>query len=277
MKIGVIGTGNMGTIITESLIEGAVSIPENIYITNRTIEKTKELKKNYPSINVLKDSQSIAAQSDILFICVKPLQIEPLLRSMNEHLTEDQIIISITSPVTVTQLESIIKAKAARMIPSITNRALSGTTLITLGERCTEADQQLILEIAGGISTPIMIEEATTRVASDLSSCGPAFMCFLLEKMIDAAVSVTDITKEQATALATEMTIGFGRLLEKDYYTLETLKEKVHVKGGVTGVGLKVLEDHTEGLFEKLFKATQDKFKEDHEYVDEQFSEQVKE
>ncbi|GGH84892.1 competence protein ComER [Pullulanibacillus pueri] len=277
MNIGVIGTGNMGTIIIESLIEGSVLSPSQLYITNRTLEKAEKIKQYYPEIKVLNNVKSVAQSTDILFICVKPLQIEPLLNTLKTDLTDEQLLVSITSPITVSQLESAVPSKVARVIPSITNRALSGATLFTFGDRCDERDKVKLKGLFENISTPIMIDEPITRIASDLSSCGPAFMSFLLEKMINAAVSVTEISKEQAIALTTEMMIGFGKLLEKDFYTLETLKQKVHVKGGVTGVGLKVLEDHTEGIFEKVFAETQNKFKEDHAVVDVQFSQEVSE
>jgi competence protein ComER len=115
------------------------------------------------------------------------------------------------------------------------------------------------------------IEEKVTRVASDISSCGPAFISYILERMIKAAVKVTDISEEQATDLVTQMMIGYGQLFKNNFYTLETLQEKVSVKGGVTGEGLKVLEEELGPIFEHLFEKTQAKFSEDHQIVDAQF------
>lgn len=44
MKIGFIGTGNMGTILIESFIESKAADPSNMTITNRTIEKALHIK-----------------------------------------------------------------------------------------------------------------------------------------------------------------------------------------------------------------------------------------
>ena len=67
----------------------------------------------------------------------------------------------------------------------------------------------------------------------------------------------------KATILASEMLIGLGELLRKGYYTLPTLQEKVCVKGGITGEGIKVLEKELGNIFEHLFQATHLKFEDD--------------
>ncbi|MFC4618057.1 late competence protein ComER [Camelliibacillus cellulosilyticus] len=272
MKIGIVGTGNMGSILIHALIEGKAVREADLLATNRTISKAKELNTIYPAMTVLEDIHRLAADSNVLFICVKPLEIEPLLRNIKSDLSADQLLITITSPVSVRQLESKVPCKVARVIPSITNRALDGATLITFGDRCGEREKTTVMALAKKISTPIVIDETITRVASDLSSCGPAFIGYILERMIGAAVSETDISRGQATELATAMMIGMGKLLEKNIFSLETLRKKVQVKGGVTGVGLEVLEAEIGDVFHHLFQKTQEKFLEDHREVDRQFA-----
>lgn len=48
MNIGFIGTGNMGTILIEALIESRAVIPSSLTITNRTIDKALNIKKTIP-------------------------------------------------------------------------------------------------------------------------------------------------------------------------------------------------------------------------------------
>ncbi len=277
MKLGIIGTGNMGTILISSLIDGFAAPPSDFFITNRTLEKTIPLKENYPDVNVLETPIEVAKRSDLIFLCVKPHQIYALIDSIQSELTEDKIVISITSPISILQLETVLDCACARIIPSITNRALSGSTLVSFSKRCSGKQRALLLSIFEKISVPIEIDEEVTRVASDLSSCGPAFISYILERMIQAAVTVTSISEEQATLLVTNMMVGYGELIKQDFYTLETLREKVHVKGGVTGEGLSVLENELGSVFEHVFEKTQKKFEKDHETVDAQFGIEVSE
>ena len=272
MRIGIIGTGNMGTILTQAFID-AKAIPENkMSINNRTIKKALQLKAQYPNIDVKTKVEDLVRASDLIFLCVKPLDIYPLLIKVKHLLTKDKCLISITSPVKVKQLETIVECSCVRFIPSITNRAMAGVCLVTYGSSCSVEWKEKINRLLSYIGKPIEIEDETVRAASDIVSCGPAFFSNLIQKFIEAAVKETKISKEVATKLAAEMLVGMGSLIEKDYYTLSTLQEKVSVKGGVTGEGIKVLEEsEIRETFQEIFKKTHEKFAQDVEHVTNQF------
>ncbi len=274
MKVGVIGTGNMGTILISAFIDSLAVRPSDLMIINRTAQKAEALKKQYPDLKVGKSNGEVAAFCDILFICVKPLEYYALLEHISPYLTTDKLVVSITSPISVEQLEELTPCSVARAIPSITNRALAGASLVTYGKRCTAEHKKNLEHLMGCISTPVEIEQSITRVASDLSSCGPAFFSYLLQAYINSAVEETEITKEQATYLVSEMIIGMGKLLEKEIYTLPTLMQKVCVKGGVTGEALKVFDAELGPLFNHVIERTHKKYDEDCELVERQFTKQ---
>ncbi|MGM0874338.1 MAG: late competence protein ComER [Bacillota bacterium] len=272
MNVGFVGTGNMGRILIESFIESGAISPSFIFMTNRTKAKAESIKNIYPETNLMNSAEDVVNRSDLVFICVKPLDIHPLLKKLEHLLSPNKCLLSITSPISVEQLESLVKCQVARTIPSITNRAFSGVSLITYGNSCHKDTQRTIEELFEQISNPVQIEDDITRVSSDIVSCGPAFFSYLLQKFIEGAVSETNITKEQAVLLASEMIVGMGKLLETDLYTLPTLQEKVCVKGGVTGKGIKVLEEEIGDMFEKVFHVTHEKYYEDIEEVSVQFN-----
>ncbi|MGM7702072.1 late competence protein ComER [Pseudalkalibacillus sp. Hm43] len=274
MKVGVIGTGNMGTILISAFIDSLAVRPSDLMIINRTAHKAEALQKQYPDLKVGKSNGEVTAFCDILFICVKPLEYYALLEHISPYLTNDKLVVSITSPISVEQLEELTPCSVARAIPSITNRALSGASLVTYGKRCTAEHKKNLEQLMGCISTPVEIEQSITRVASDLSSCGPAFFSYLLQAYINSAVEETEISKEQATYLVSEMIIGMGKLLEKEIYTLPTLLQKVCVKGGVTGEALKVFDAELGPLFNHVIERTHKKYDEDCELVERQFTKQ---
>ncbi|QOR65602.1 late competence protein ComER [Cytobacillus suaedae] len=272
MNIGIIGTGNMGKILIDAFIESIAVPPSNLTITNRTLSKARKIGESYPDIKVVETSEDVVAASDLIFICVKPLEIHPLLEKLNKDLPKTKCIVSITSPVAVNQLESVVDCQVARVIPSITNRALAGVSLITFGESCSEGIRNYIETLFKHISDTVHIEDSITRVASDIVSCGPAFFSYLLRRFVDAAVKETKISEEQAITLASGMIVGMGKLIEKEIFTLQTLQEKVCVKGGVTGEGIKVLEAEIGEMFEHLFQSTHAKYYEDIDEVSKQFN-----
>ncbi|MGG3469353.1 late competence protein ComER [Neobacillus pocheonensis] len=272
MNIGIIGTGNMGTILVEAMIDGKAISPSSVIITNRTKAKAMLLKNKYKNIRIAANAVEVAAESDLIFICVKPLQIFKLLDQINPYLSEKKCLISITSPVSTSQIEKKVSCSIVRVIPSITNRALSGVSLTTYGENCSDHWRTEVEKLIAKISVPVSIDEKITRVASDIVSCGPAFFSYLLQSFINAAVKETEIDEETATIFASEMVVGLGELLKQGHYTLPSLQEKVCVKGGITGEGIKVLENEMGNMFEHVFQATHAKFKEDLHKVEVQFS-----
>ena len=130
MEIGIIGTGNMGRILTEALVDGKAISPSSMIITNRTISKAMAIQKNYPEIKVTEEIKEIGKRADLIFICVKPHDVYQVALKLKPFLTKEKCVISITSPINVEQLESVLPCSVARVIPSITNRALSGVTLL---------------------------------------------------------------------------------------------------------------------------------------------------
>ena len=274
MNIGIIGTGNMGRIIVEALIEGKAASPSSLMITNRTKSKALLLKDKYKDILIGLNPEEVTAHSDLIFICVKPLDIRNILDKINPHLTPDKCLVSITSPVSTKQIEQRVSSSTVRVIPSITNRALAGVSLVTYGENCSDHWKTKLDKLISKISVPVCIDEQITRVASDIVSCGPAFFSYLLQSFIQAAVKETKIDTETATIFASEMIVGLGELIKQGHYTLPSLQEKVCVKGGITGEGIKVLDNELGSVFEHVFQATHAKFKEDLEKVEIQFSRQ---
>ncbi|MBP0723750.1 late competence protein ComER [Bacillus sp. RG28] len=271
MNIGIIGTGNMGSMLTHAFITSKAVKPSELFVTNRSIHKANDLKKISPEIHVLDTAKEIVKHCELVIVCIKPHEIHQLLTSLQTDFKPDQCLVSITSPVTVSQIESIVPCHVARIIPSITNLALHGVTLVSFGNHCSTEWQEKLINLFSHISKPTLISDEVTRISSDITSCGPAFFSFLLQKFINAAVEETSISTEQATLLAEEMIVGFGKLIEQKHFSLKTLQEKVCVKGGITGEGIKALESNIGDLFEKMIKKTHKKFGEEVNKISDQF------
>ncbi len=267
MQTGFIGTGSMGTILIESLIESKAITPKEIFVSNRTYTKAEALAQRYPGLTACQENWQVAQQSDLFFLCIRPLQFKEVIDEIRPFIRSDQRIVSITSPVEIGDLEQQLPAKIAKVIPSITNSVQSGASLIVVGERFNGHETQELFRLMKQISQPEWIDEKFTRVCSDIVSCGPAFLSYILQRLIQGAVDETGLSAEKASALTSQMLIGMAELLSKERFTLETLQERVCVPGGVTGEGLKVLEKRLEGVFNDMYVETHRKYAEDIEGV----------
>jgi competence protein ComER len=268
MKVGFIGTGSMGTILVESLLRSGALLPKDVSASNRTYAKAAKLAKAYPGLTAARSNNELAKQQDIIFLCVRPSEFKNVIDEIRDSVHESQLIVSITSPVQIRHLEDQIPCKISKVIPSITNFVNSGATLCIHGDRMTEEDKEVLEKLLCHISTPIRVAESFTRVISDISSCGPAFLAFIVQKLIDAAVEETGLPRETAVRLACEMTLGTGQLLTSGGFTPDMLQERVAVPGGITAEGLKLLQKRTEGAFNELIRTTHAKYEEDLDRVE---------
>lgn len=271
MKVGFIGTGSMGSILIEALIQSGALAPSSMIAANRTHDKVLVLAERYPGLLAARSNIEVVLEADLIFICVKPAEYKRVLDEIRKLTMPEQIIVSITSPVLIRHLEEQLNCKIAKVIPSITNFVQNGAALCMYGARMEEADKAVLEQLLAHISEPIRIDEKHTRITSDLSSCGPAFFALLLQRFVDAAAVETGIPYEEATRMASRMLLGTGLLLTEGGFTPETLQRRVAVPGGITEEGLRLMDHELDSMFNRLIRITHAKFYEDLAKVDAAF------
>lgn len=263
MKVAFIGTGSMGSLLIEAFLRSGALLPHTICASNRSPRKTKLLAQRHPGLLVYGSNAEAAQGSKIVFLCVKPLDYPEVIAEIRDVLDEKQIIVSITSPVQIETLENAIPSKIAKIIPSITHSVHSGASLCIYGKRIRPEDRLLLEQLMSSISTPFTLKETETRIASDISSCGPAFIAYMLQLWAESAAELTGISRAEAIALGSEMLLGTGKLLTEGGLTTEELVNRVAVPGGVTAEGIAVLEAGLRGVFASLIATTHRKYDED--------------
>ncbi|WP_309120530.1 late competence protein ComER [Paenibacillus sp.] len=268
MNVGFIGTGSMGSILIESFIRTNALRPDQIVATNRTFAKAERLAETHPGLRAVPSNREVALAADMVFLCVKPKEFKNVIDDIKPYVTAAQTVVSITSPVLIRHLEEHIPCKIAKIIPSITNYVCSGATLTMYGSRMEAEDIETLERLLQRMSKPLVVSEEYTRISSDISSCGPAFLAFFVEQFVQAAVTYTGISKEEATTLASEMVLGTGLLLTAGGFSPESLRERVTVPGGITAEGLRMLSLDLDGTFERLIRTTHHKYKEELDKVE---------
>jgi competence protein ComER len=265
--VGFIGTGSMGRTLVEALIRSGALRPSEILLSNRTRSKAQALAESHPGIRIAESNAELVREANWVFLCIKPRDYREVLDEIGIWAGKDQMMISITSPVMIRDLEAVLPSKIAKIIPSITHAVLDGTCLFIPGSRLTLRDREELLRLLSAIGTPLEIDERHCRVASDLASCGPAFLAHFLEQLVRTAGEVTGLPRETAIPLVIQMARGTARMLTEGGFSLESLQERVAVPGGITREGLNLLERELNPVLNRLFRLTHAKFAEDVEKV----------
>ena len=76
-KIGFIGYGSMGSMIIEGLLNSNELAPEEVIISNRTLNKLDKIKKEYSQIDITNDNKYLASKCQKIFIFVGTHRLRP--------------------------------------------------------------------------------------------------------------------------------------------------------------------------------------------------------
>ena len=252
--VGFIGTGHLGSMLVRKFVGTGAIKAEDICVSNRNPKKAEQLAKE-TGVRV-GDNREVAQRSDVVFICVRPLDIKSLLNELQELLTPEKLIVSVAVDFSLKQLQDLCRARVARAVPSIACEKQSGVTLLALGDSATPLDRSLLFSIFGAIGKPVVVTEDHFEVLGDLTSCGPGYIAALLREFALAA-SWKGIPRELAEELVKKTMIGTARLLEDEGF--EELISCVATKGGITEEGVRVIHAEAPNMFCQLFSATRAK------------------
>ena len=91
MKVGIIGYGSMGKMLLWKFSEKGSVAKQDLYVTNRTIEKCEEA----ANIAQIVPAKELAANCDFVFVCVRPADIKTVLEDIKDSVKENALIVSL--------------------------------------------------------------------------------------------------------------------------------------------------------------------------------------
>jgi pyrroline-5-carboxylate reductase len=251
---GFIGTGHLGSMLVRKFVETGAIKAQEIYVSNRNPEKARQLAIETGAR--AGDNREVAQRSDVVFICVRPLDIKGLLDELQELLTPEKLIVSVAVDFSLKHLQDLCRARVARAVPSIACEKQSGVTLLALGDSTTALDRSLLFSIFGAIGDPVAVAEDHFELLADLTSCGPGYIAAILREF-SLAASWKGIPRDLAEELVKKTLLGTALLLEDRGF--EELISCVATKGGITEAGVRVIHAEAPNMFGQLFQATRAK------------------
>ena len=214
-----------------------------IIATNKDGTALKKIKNKFKNIKTTTDNKEAVKNSDIIFICVKPQNIDEVLDEIKNNV-KNKLVVSIAAGIKIKHIEKILKTKRIiRVMPNINCLVGEMASGFAAGKDATKEDMEDIKKILNSAGISFLIKEELMDALSAISGAGPAFFAYFIESLAEAGIK-NGLPKEIAYKLAAKTALGTGKLiLEKDLSAGEVIK-MVASKKGVTLSGLKVLDKH---------------------------------
>lgn len=252
-RIVFLGSGNMAEALISGLVKSGLVAPANVMSTDPRAERLQYLKKKL-KIATTVDNRSAAKNADVIFIAVKPQQMETLLEDIGPAVTARQLVISIAAGITSSYIERFLPRGTAvvRAMPNTPAQLSAGAIAVAPGAYAGARHMALAKKLFATAGTVIELTEEAMNAVTALSGSGPAYVFLLCEAMEKAGVRM-GLSAEVARRLARQTVFGAGKMLSELAAPADELRRNVTSPGGTTAAAIEHMEQS--GLTEIVCQA----------------------
>ncbi len=250
MKIGFIGTGNMGSALIKGVCKNID--PDEVIIYDIDRLKTFSLAEKLGCL-AAGSAEEAAVNSDYIVLAVKPDQVRGVLSEIMDTLEGNyradrrQVIFSIAAGVSLEDLTDIplksgVKMPTIRSLPNTPCEVGQGLIIYTPNDLVTDDECLEVESIFSACGLVEMVNEGTLEAAGAVSGCAPAFAYMFVDRLADGAVRC-GVPRDIAIRYAAQVMKGSAEMILETGRHPGALKDAVCSPGGSTIVGVSVLED----------------------------------
>ena len=252
MKIGFIGTGNMGGALASA---AARSGEVEVLLANRTKAKAEALAERIGA--VVSSNEIIAREADHIFLGVKPQMIVDVLKGIAPALKARKnapLLISMAAGLTIQRIRELAGGDypVIRIMPNMPAAVGEGVIFYACSENCEKAQLEAFLRYMAPAGKLFPLEEKLQDAGSAVAGCGPAFAAMFLEAMADGGVAC-GLPRAAAVQYAAQMMLGTAKMVLETGQHPGALKDSVCSPAGSTIQGVRTLEER--GMRAAVFDA----------------------
>lgn len=263
MKIGFIGTGNMGKAIIEGFISSKNVKSEDIFVFDIDSKKLGELAEEF-KVNAAADENEVVKNADLIILAVKPNIYDVVLEKVKNSIDNDKIILTIAAGFSIERAEKIIgnNKKIIRSMPNTPAQILEGMTGVVFNNNITIEEKNTVMKLLGSFGGVEEIDEKLMHVFSAISGSMPALVDIFIEGLADGAV-LNGMSRDKAYKILSEAVAGSAQMIKKLDKHPGVLKDEVCSPGGTTIEAVAVLEKGAfrSTLIEAVTKCTEKSIK----------------
>ena len=254
-KIAILGAGNLGISIATGIVEKGLKLSSDIFLTRRHINPLDEFRDL--GYRVLCDNKRAVEQSEIIFLCVQPQQIDELIKVIKPVLHKNHILVSVITGVSLELLREK-GAGVSQLVRAMPNTAIAtGQSITCLATKETNTALKKVDNLFQALGLTLLIEENLMQAATVLGASGIAFFMRYLRAATQAGVQM-GFESQEAQKIAVQTAKGAASLILAHNSHPEVEIDKVTTPRGCTIEGLNEMEH--QGFSSSLIKGVMTSF-----------------
>ncbi len=228
-KITVIGAGMMGSAIIKSLIKG--NYGGKITAVDIAADKLKDLEKF--GVKITSDNRKAAADADIIFIIVKPGDVEKVLKEITKEI-KCKLLISVAATVPLAFLrKNASEARIVRIMPNLGALVQAAYTAYCCESNVTVEDKEKVKTLLNMMGICDEMDEKYMDAITAVSGSGPGYISIIIEALTYAGLKV-GLPRNIALAAAAQTVMGTGKLVIDLHEDPAKIKDMTTTPGGTT-------------------------------------------
>ncbi len=242
-RVAFLGGGRMAEALISGLIRSGGRSVEEIMVTGRREERTRELAGKY-GIAATLDNGEAARWANVLVLMAKPQDMDVLLSQIREHVTSEDLIITFAAGIRTSFVEKHLPdglpvVRVMSNVPVMVDEAMS---VITPGREASPDHLATTEELLGYVGRVLQLKETHLDAVTATSGSGPAYFFLLAEAMIEACI-LLGLSRDVATDLIVQTMLGSAKMLRDTGRHPVELREMVTSPGGTTIAAIRHLEE----------------------------------
>lgn len=236
MNIGFIGTGNIGGAIIREIKKIHDIKIFGINKTRNKLDKLAEETGLIPCDNLY----DLAEQSDIIVLAVKPQQVHGIWPEINPALRKEKCLVSIAAGLTISELQksTLNACPVIRVMPNTPVLIKEGVTAVCFDDKTiSEHQKQFVKDIFQFVGDVHILHEDQLDAFTAVIGSGPAYIFYLIETMIDAAVEL-GLERDASSVMVKKLFRGSSIMANESKEHISILKEISTAPAGTTVAAL---------------------------------------
>ena len=248
-----VGCGNMGGAMLDGWLAGGID-PSHFTIMDPFLEQAP------PGVTL--ERELPARQFDAVLLGVKPHMLADLAPDIRRATSGDTVILSVLAGVELETLERHFPDVAARVrvMPNLAAK-LGKSPVALVGSGLDEAGRDEVTQFMDLLGTPEWLpDEDLFDLVTALAGSGPGFVYRFIDALAKGAAAL-GLPADQAERLAIATVDGASALAAASEHSPEELARRVASPGGVTQIGLDVMDadDRVLKLMEDTLRGARDR------------------
>ena len=228
-KITIIGAGMMGGAIIKSLLKGGYK--GKITAVDIQPERLKEFENL--GVKTSTDNKKAAADADIIFIIVKPGDVEKVLKEISQEI-RGILLISVAATVPLKFLKkNAPDARIVRIMPNLGALVQAAYTAYCCEANVTAEDKEKVKTLLNMMGICDEIDEKYMDAITAISGSGTGYLSIIIEALTYAGLKV-GLPRNIALTSAAQTVMGTGKLIIDLHEEPSKIKDMATTPGGTT-------------------------------------------